>query len=211
MANNIQMQDTHGRMHSYLRISITENCNLRCTYCMPAEGIALTPKAHLMTTDEIISIAQTFVNLGVNKIRLTGGEPLVRKDAKDIIQRLGKLGVELTLTTNGILVHDFIDTFKEAGVHTLNVSIDSLQEDKFNQITRRNYFDKFWENLELLDANGFQLKLNVVVIKDFNDDEIIDFIEMTKDRNIQIRFIEFMPFDGNQWKKDKLVSYAEIL
>ncbi len=211
MENNIQMQDSHGRGHSYLRISITENCNLRCTYCMPAEGIALTPKAHLMTADEIITIAQTFVNLGVNKIRLTGGEPLVRKDAAAIIQRLGKLGVELTLTTNGILVHDFIDTFKEAGVTTLNVSIDSLQEEKFNQITRRNYFDKFWKNLELLDANGFQLKLNVVVIKGFNDNEIVDFIELTKERNIQIRFIEFMPFDGNQWNKDKLVSYAEIL
>lgn len=211
MENNMQIQDTHGRKHSYLRISITENCNLRCTYCMPAEGIALTPKAHLMTADEIISIAKTFVNLGVNKIRLTGGEPLVRKDAKDIIQRLGKLGVELTLTTNGILVHDFIETFKEAGVNTLNVSIDSLKKDKFNQITRRNYFDKFWNNLELLDANGFQLKLNVVVIKGFNDNEIIDFIELTKDRDIQIRFIEFMPFDGNQWNKEKLVSYAEIL
>jgi molybdenum cofactor biosynthesis protein A len=211
MENNMQIQDTHGRKHSYLRISITENCNLRCTYCMPAEGIALTPKAHLMTADEIISIAKTFVNLGVNKIRLTGGEPLVRKDAKDIIQRLGKLGVELTLTTNGILVHDFIETFKEAGVHTLNVSIDSLKKDKFNQITRRNYFDKFWNNLELLDANGIQLKLNVVVIKGFNDNEIIDFIELTKDRDIQIRFIEFMPFDGNQWNKEKLVSYAEIL
>ena len=211
MENNIQMQDSHGRGHGYLRISITENCNLRCTYCMPAEGIALTPKAHLMTADEIITIAQTFVNLGVNKIRLTGGEPLVRKDAAAIIQRLGKLGVELTLTTNGILVHDFIDTFKEAGVTTLNVSIDSLQEEKFNQITRRNYFDKFWKNLELLDANGFQLKLNVVVIKGFNDNEIVDFIELTKERNIQIRFIEFMPFDGNQWNKDKLVSYAEIL
>jgi molybdenum cofactor biosynthesis protein A len=212
MENNIiQMQDSHGRKHDYLRISITENCNLRCTYCMPAEGIALTPKAHLMTADEIITIAQTFVNLGVKKIRLTGGEPLVRKDAAAIIQRLGKLGVELTLTTNGILVHDFIDTFKEAGVTTLNVSVDSLQKDKFNQITRRNYFDKFWGNLELLDANGFQLKLNVVVIKGFNDNEIIDFIELTKDRNIQIRFIEFMPFDGNQWNKDKLVSYAEIL
>ncbi|NRS88814.1 cyclic pyranopterin phosphate synthase [Flavobacterium sp. 7E] len=211
MENNIQMQDTHGRGHSYLRISITENCNLRCTYCMPAEGISLTPKAHLMTADEIVSIAQTFVNQGVNKIRLTGGEPLVRKDAKDIILRLGKLGVELTLTTNGILVHDFIDTFKEAGVHTLNLSIDSLQKEKFNQITRRNYFDKFNENLELLDANGFQLKLNVVVMKGFNDNEIIDFIELTKNRNIQIRFIEFMPFDGNQWNKEKLVSYAEIL
>lgn len=207
----IQMQDTHGRAHSYLRISITEHCNLRCTYCMPAEGIALTPRAHLMTADEIVTIAQTFVNLGVNKIRLTGGEPLVRKDAKDIIQRLGKLGVELTLTTNGIMVHEFIDTFKEAGITTLNVSIDSLQKDKFNQITRRNYFDKLWENLDLLDANGFQVKLNVVVIKGFNDNEIIDFIELTKDRNIQIRFIEFMPFDGNQWNKEKLVSYAEIM
>jgi cyclic pyranopterin phosphate synthase len=206
----IQMQDTHGRAHNYLRISITEHCNLRCTYCMPAEGIALTPRAHLMTADEIVTIAQTFVNLGVTKIRLTGGEPLVRKDAKDIILRLGKLGVELTLTTNGILVHEFIETFKEAGITTLNVSIDSLKKDKFNKITRRNYFDKLLENLDLLDANGFQVKLNVVVIKGFNDNEIIDFIALTKARNIQIRFIEFMPFDGNQWNKEKLVSYAEI-
>jgi molybdenum cofactor biosynthesis protein A len=205
------MQDNHGRGHNYLRISITEHCNLRCTYCMPAEGIALTPRAHLMTADEIVTIAKTFVNLGVTKIRLTGGEPLVRKDAKFIIEQLGKLSVELTLTTNGILVHEFIDTFKDAGITTLNVSIDSLQKVKFNQITRRNYFEKVIENLDLLEMNGFQVKLNVVVIKGFNDNEIIDFIEMTKDRNIQIRFIEFMPFDGNQWNKEKLVSYAEIL
>ena len=205
------MQDSHGRAHNYLRISITEHCNLRCTYCMPAEGIALTPRAHLMTAEEIVTIAKTFVKLGVTKIRLTGGEPLVRKDAKNIIEQLGKLGVELTLTTNGILVHEFIDTFKEAGITTLNVSIDSLKKDKFNQITRRNYFEKLIENLDLLDINGFNVKLNVVVIKGFNDNEIIDFIEMTKDRNIQIRFIEFMPFDGNQWNKEKLVSYAEIL
>lgn len=205
------MQDNHGRAHNYLRISITEHCNLRCTYCMPAEGIALTPRAHLMTAAEIVTIAQTFVKLGVTKIRLTGGEPLVRKDAKTIIEQLGKLGVELTLTTNGILVHEFIDTFKEAGITTLNVSIDSLKKDKFNQITRRNYFEKLIENLDLLEANDFNVKLNVVVIKGFNDNEIVDFIEMTKDRNIQIRFIEFMPFDGNKWNKEKLVSYAEIL
>jgi molybdenum cofactor biosynthesis protein A len=212
MENNINpMQDNHGRAHNYLRISITEHCNLRCTYCMPAEGIALTPRAHLMTAEEIVTIAQTFVKLGVTKIRLTGGEPLVRKDAKNIIEQLGKLGVELTLTTNGILVHEFIDTFKEAGVTTLNVSIDSLKKDKFNQITRRNYFEKVIENLKLLEVNDFKVKLNVVIIKGFNDNEIIDFIEMTKERNIQIRFIEFMPFDGNQWNKEKLVSYAEIL
>ncbi|REG98608.1 GTP 3',8-cyclase MoaA [Flavobacterium aquicola] len=209
--NKNPMQDNHGRAHNYLRISITEHCNLRCTYCMPAEGIALTPRAHLMTAEEIVTIAQTFVKLGVNKIRLTGGEPLVRKDAKNIIAELGKLGVELTLTTNGILVHDFIDTFKEAGITTLNVSIDSLKQDKFNEITRRNYFEKVIENIGLLEENGFKVKLNVVVIKGFNDNEIVDFIELTKERNIQIRFIEFMPFDGNRWNKEKLVSYAEIL
>lgn len=212
MENNaVLLQDSHGREHDYLRISITEHCNLRCTYCMPAEGIALTPRAHLMTADEIVTIAQTFVNLGVTKIRLTGGEPLVRKDAAAIISRLGKLGVELSLTTNGILAHNFIDTFKEAGITSLNVSIDSLQKDKFNQITRRNYFDRLWENIELLHVNGFLVKLNVVVIKGFNDNEIIDFIELTKERNIQVRFIEFMPFDGNQWNKSKLMSYAEIM
>lgn len=205
------MQDTHGRKHNYLRISITEHCNLRCTYCMPAEGVALTPRAHLMSADEIVTIAETFVKLGVTKIRLTGGEPLVRKDAKDIMQRLGKLGVELTLTTNGILVHDFIDTFKEAGITALNVSIDSLEKEKFNQITRRNYFEKVIENIDLLENNGFKVKLNIVLIKGFNDNEIVDFIELTKERNVQIRFIEFMPFDGNRWNKDKLVSYSEIL
>lgn len=211
MVPNTLLQDTHGREHNYLRISITEHCNLRCTYCMPAEGISLTPKPHLMTADEIMAIAQTFVDSGVTKIRLTGGEPLVRKDAKDVIARLGKLGVELTITTNGILVHDFIDTFKEAGITSLNVSIDSLNKEKFNLITRRNYFDQFWENLELLDKHDFKLRLNVVVMKGFNDNEVIDFIELTKDRNIMIRFIEFMPFDGNKWNKDKLVSYAEIM
>jgi cyclic pyranopterin phosphate synthase len=178
---------------------------------MPAEGISLTPKPHLMTADEIVTIAQTFVNLGVTKIRLTGGEPLVRKDAKDVIARLGKLGVELTITTNGILVHDFIDTFKEAGITGLNVSIDSLVKEKFNLITRRNYFDQFWKNLNLLEEQNFKLRLNVVVMKGFNDNEILDFIELTRDRNIMIRFIEFMPFDGNKWNKDKLVSYAEIM
>lgn len=209
--NALLLQDFHGRNHNYLRISITEHCNLRCTYCMPEDGISLTPKSHLMTADEIISIAQTYVNLGVNKIRLTGGEPLVRKDAKDIILRLGTLGVNLTITTNGILVPIFIETFKEAGIQTINISIDSLDKVKFNQITRRSYFETVFENIDLLLNEGFQVKLNVVLIKGFNDNEIIDFIKLSKNKNIQIRFIEFMPFSGNQWDKSKLVSYAEIL
>lgn len=212
MVNNSPLlQDTHQRNHSYLRISITEKCNLRCTYCMPAEGIALTPRPHLMTEDEIVSIAQTFVDLGVTKIRLTGGEPLVRKEAHSIIERLGQLGVQLTLTTNGLLVHDFISTFKKAGIKALNVSIDSLQKEKYKAITRRDSFNQLWNNIELLQQNDFQVKLNVVLIKGFNDNEILDFIALTKAQKLQIRFIEFMPFDGNQWNKEKLVSYAEII
>jgi molybdenum cofactor biosynthesis protein A len=211
MENSNLLQDAFGRRHDYLRISITEHCNLRCTYCMPEDGISLTPKPHLMTTDEIVSIAQTFVNLGVTKIRLTGGEPLVRKDAKEVLLRLGKLGVNLTITTNGILVPNFIETFKEAGIKTINISIDSLVKDKFNAITRREYFDIVQKNIDLLLKENFKVKLNVVLIKSFNDNEILDFIAVTKHKNIQVRFIEFMPFSGNQWDKSKLVSYAEIM
>ena len=203
--------DSFGRQHNYLRISITEHCNLRCSYCMPEEGVALTPKPHLMTAEEIVYIAKTFVDLGVTKIRLTGGEPLVRKEAKQIIQELGKLGVDLSLTTNGILVPNFIQTFKEAHIKTINISVDSLVKEKFNAITRRNYYDTVFNNLNLLLAEGFSVRLNVVLIKDFNDNEILDFIRLTKDKNIKIRFIEFMPFNGNHWDKSKLVSYAEIM
>ena len=211
MENKPLLQDTLGRNHDYLRISITEHCNLRCTYCMPEEGIALTPKPHLMTADEIIEIAKAFVQFGVKKIRLTGCEPLVRKDAAAIILRLGKLGVNLTITTNGILVPNFIETFKEARIKTVNISIDSLIKEKFNQITRRNYFDSVMQNIDLLLQEGFRVKLNMVLIQGFNEDEIIDFIALTQHKNIQVRFIEFMPFSGNQWDKSKLVTYAQVL
>lgn len=211
MENKNLLLDEFGRGHNYLRISITEHCNLRCTYCMPEEGIKLTPKPHLMTADEIVSIAQAFVNLGVDKIRLTGGEPLVRKDAKQIMLRLGELGVKLSITTNGILAADFIETFREAGIQTVNISIDSLVKEKFNAITRRDYFDVVQKNIGLLLDENFNVKLNVVLVKSFNDNELLDFVSLTKDKNVQVRFIEFMPFSGNQWDKSKLVSYAEIM
>jgi len=178
---------------------------------MPAEGIALTPKAHLMTADEIVTIAQQFVGLGVDKIRLTGGEPLVRKDAKDILLRLGQLGINLTLTTNGLLVPEFIDTFKQAGIRTVNISLDTLDKDKYKQITRRDHFNKVLESIDLLGDENFNVKINIVLIKGFNDNEITDFLRLTKRKNIQIRFIEFMPFSGNQWDRSKLVRYTEIL
>lgn len=210
MTNNV-LQDLHGRVHNYLRISITEQCNLRCTYCMPADGIALTPRPNLMTVEEIFSIAKTFVSLGVTKIRLTGGEPLVHKEAAKIIAGLAKLGVQLSLTTNGILVDRFIEVFKEAKITSINVSIDSLIEEKFNSITRRSYFKKVLQNIDLLIENNLEVRLNVVLIKNCNDNEILDFIALTEAKKLQIRFIEFMPFDGNEWKKDKLVTEKEIL
>ncbi len=205
------LTDTFGRAHNYLRISLTERCNLRCTYCMPAEGIQLSPKEHIMTYEEIYTIAKEFVDAGVTKIRLTGGEPLIRKDAAQIIEKLASFPVQLTLTTNGVIVDRFIDLFKKCGISTLNISLDSLDSKKNEAITRRSYFKKVYQNIILLVQEGFVVKVNCVLIKGFNDNEIIDFIHLTKDLPIQIRFIEFMPFDGNRWNLDKLVSLQKIL
>lgn len=212
MKNNQNiLTDSFDRKHSYLRISLTERCNLRCTYCMPEEGVALSPKSHIMTLDEIFKIAKTFVDNGVTKIRLTGGEPLIRKDAKAILEQLASLPVELAITTNAVSVDRFIDTFKRCGIRNINVSLDSLDPEKFKEITRRNYFDKVYSNIILLVKRGFNVKLNAVLIKDFNDNEIIDFINLTKELSINIRFIEFMPFDGNKWNISKMVSHKEIM
>lgn len=203
--------DQFGRVHDYLRISLTERCNLRCFYCMPAEGILLKENEAYMNKYELLSIASTFVSLGVKKIRLTGGEPLVRKDAAEIIEALGKLPVELAITTNGILVDKFIDVFKRANIHSINVSLDTLVEQKFNKITRRDYFKKVMSNVDLLLENNFHVKLNAVLIKGVNDDELIDFVEFTRNRKIHYRFIEFMPFNGNKWDWSKGVSLDEII
>lgn len=169
------------------------------------------PQSHLMQPDEIDSIARTFVELGVRKIRLTGGEPLVRKGVADIIRRLSALPVELTLTTNGVLADKYIETFKEAGIRSLNVSLDTLQEARFFRLTRRDAFQQVWSNIQLLMHEGFHVKINVVVMKGINDDEIADFIALTKEMPLHVRFIEFMPFDGNHWNKDKVYSTKLML
>lgn len=205
------LTDSFERKHTYLRISLTERCNLRCTYCMPEEGVLLSPKSHIMNFDEIYDIAKTFVDNGVTKIRLTGGEPLIRKDLHVILKKLSSLPVEIGITTNGVIVDRFIDTFKECGIRHINVSLDSLKKEKFTQITRRNYFERVYKNIQLLAENGFNVKVNAVLIRGFNDDEIVDFVTLAKDLPISIRFIEFMPFDGNKWDIKKMVSYAEII
>jgi len=203
--------DKFGRKHDYLRISLTERCNLRCFYCMPEEGVQLREKSVFMSSEEVIAIAKNFVDLGITKIRLTGGEPLVKKDVGNIIEALGQLPIELAITTNAVNVDQYIDVLKKAGVKSINVSLDSLIAERFNAISRRSYFDRIMSNIELLLAHDFDVKINVVVIKGTNDDEIIDFIQWTKNTAINIRFIEFMPFDGNNWDWEKKVSFQEII
>jgi len=205
------LQDSFGRNHAYLRISLIERCNLRCTYCMPEEGVKLSPKSHLMTYEEIYEIAKTFVDNGVTKIRLTGGEPLIRKDIPVILEKLATLPVELSITSNAVIIDRFIAILRASAVKKINVSLDTLDREKFKQITRRDQFTKVYNNIVLLIKEGFTVKVNAVLMKGFNDNEIIDFINLTKDLPVSIRFIEFMPFDGNKWNISKMVSYKHIM
>jgi len=203
--------DNYNRVHTYLRVSLTDNCNLRCFYCMPEEDYVFTPASQLMQAEEIEALARIFVCMGVNKIRLTGGEPLVRKDAADIILRLSKLKINLTLTTNATRLHEFVDVLKQANVHSLNISLDTLQSDKFTLITRRKQFKQVYENIQLMLKNNFHVKVNMVVMKGLNDGEINDFIEWTKDEPVHVRFIEFMPFTGNHWTSNKVFTMQQML
>jgi len=205
------MVDSFGRDHNYLRISLTDNCNLRCFYCMPEEDYEFTPASRLMQLDEIEAIAKIFVGEGVNKIRLTGGEPLVRKDADKIILSLSKLPVALTLTTNGTRLHEYVDVLKAANIKSLNISLDTLQPDKFLLLTRRDQFRQVYDNIHLLIQQGFHVKVNVVAMKGMNDMEINDFIEWTKHTPVHVRFIEFMPFSGNRWTSNKVFTWQQIL
>jgi len=205
------IKDSFNRVHNYLRISLTDNCNLRCFYCMPEEDYEFTKASKLMQADEIESLAKIFVNEGVTKIRLTGGEPLVRKDAGQIILALSRLNIDLSFTTNGARIHDFLDLILEANITSINVSLDTLDADKFHLITRRDIFAQVMANIKLLLENNIRVKLNVVVMKGLNDMEIVDFVEWTKNYPIEVRFIEFMPFAGNRWTSNKVVSMEEIL
>jgi len=204
------IQDEFGRVHNYLRISLTDNCNLRCFYCMPDEEYDFTPAARLMQTEEVEQLAGLFVMEGVTKIRLTGGEPLVRKDAAKIIESLSALPVELVMTTNATRMHEFINVLKDSSIRTINISLDTLQPDKFLLVTRRDLFHMVRSNIELLLHHGFKVKINVVVMKGFNENEINDFIRWAMHIPIQIRFIEFMPFSGNRWERNKVFSMNDM-
>ncbi|ANB11595.1 Molybdenum cofactor biosynthesis protein A [Sugiyamaella lignohabitans] len=208
------LTDTFGREHDYLRISISERCNLRCIYCMPEEGVELSPSADLLTKDEILKIAKLFVSQGVRKIRLTGGEPSVRKDFIDIVKGLGEIpGLEeIAITSNGIALGRKIPLLKQYGVTSLNLSLDTLVEGKFMIMTRRAGLSKVLNTLDQALRQGIpKVKLNVVVMKGVNDDEILDFVRIAKEKPVEVRFIEYMPFSGNKWSTEKMVSYHDML
>ncbi|KAI5864469.1 molybdenum cofactor biosynthesis prote [Durotheca rogersii] len=214
------LTDTFHRQHDYLRISLTERCNLRCVYCMPEEGVPLSPPRELLTTPEIVMLSSVFVSQGVSKIRLTGGEPTVRKDILPLMQQIGSLrshGLrELCLTTNGLTLHRKLEGMVEAGLTGVNMSLDTLDPWQFQVMTRRKGFDAVTKSInKVLELNkhgaGIKLKINAVVMRGINDRELISFVEMTREKDIEVRFIEYMPFDGNKWKENKMVSYSEML
>lgn len=207
----MMLYDQFGRKHDYLRISLTDACNFRCTYCMPDVPVKCAPSGTLMRPEEIYTMAKTFVSMGVKKIRLTGGEPLVRKEAGQIMRMLSTLPVELAITTNGVFIDDYIDVLSECGIQSINVSLDSLESQKFFSITKKDLFLKVFSNIELLLKKGFNVKINVVILKDVNEGEVKDFIELTRAYPLHIRFIEFMPFQGNNWGLQKVIPYQSLV
>ncbi len=202
--------DGYKRKIDYLRVSITDRCNLRCVYCMPAEGIELMSPENILRYEEILRIAGIAAKNGVTKIRLTGGEPLVRKGLLDFIRKLSEVpGVDdLSLTTNGVLLKGFAHPLKDAGLKRINVSLDSLKRERFAKMTRGDDLGRVLDGLEESRKAGLNpVKINVVVIKGFNDDEVLDFALLSKTKPYHVRFIEYMPFDTEAgWQKDKCLS-----
>ncbi len=218
----LPLVDQFSRTISYLRLSLTDRCNLRCIYCMPEEDKApgdqvktgkFLQHSELLSYEELLRVVRLAVSLGMNKLRLTGGEPLVRRGILDFIRQLFLLEglTEVRLTTNGVLLAEYAERLHTAGVRHLNVSLDTLSRDKFTKITGRDFFANVWNGLLEAKRLGFKIKINVVAMRGVNDGEFIDFARMAVQQPFQIRFIEFMPV-GNKstWQKDQFISSEEI-
>jgi cyclic pyranopterin phosphate synthase len=206
--------DGFGRVHRDLRISVTDRCNFRCTYCMPEEGMQWLPRSELLTYEEIERIARLFVErFGFDSIRLTGGEPTVRAHLPVLVAKLAALPVDLALTTNGASLALIAEDLAAAGLRRVNVSLDSLRRDRFHAITKRDDLFRVLDGIDAaLDAGLHPVKVNCVVMRDVNDDEIVDFASFGRDRGVQLRFIEFMPLDAQgAWRPDDVVSQADIV
>lgn len=207
--------DTFNRPLRSLRLSVTDRCNLRCQYCMPEEEYSWLPRQNLLTFEEINILIGIFAEFGVDKVRLTGGEPLLRRDLPTLIRMLGQHPSiqDIALTTNGILLEEQAQSLLEAGLHRLTVSLDTLKPDRFKILTRRDPFDRVLAGIKEVGRVGFTgLKLDTVAIKGFNDDELVDLIEYGKSIKAEVRFIEYMDVGGaNDWSMDKVLSRAAIL
>ncbi len=206
--------DRFGRRLDYLRLSVTDRCNLQCSYCQPAEGVAHVDREEILRFEEIDRLARLFAGMGVTKVRLTGGEPLLRRRLPELVRRLTAIpGIRsLPMTTNGILLEEHARPLKEAGLERLNVSLDTLREDRFEAITRSSGLGRVLRGIEEAQRAGFQqIKVNVVLIRGFNDDEVFDFLEYADARDVNVRFIEYMPFEGNGWSREQFLPYREAL
>ncbi len=190
--------DKFSRTFNYLRLAVNEHCNLRCIYCMPEEGAPFLDQAQLLSTNEIKIILRAMSDLGVKKVRFTGGEPLLRKDIIDLIKYSSQRSIfeSVHITTNGLLLSNYIDELEQAGLNGINISLDTLDAEKFKKITRRDEFQKVIKGLNAAILSDIKhIKVNVVAMRDFNQNEILDFVELTKTNDITVRFIELMPFD----------------
>jgi cyclic pyranopterin phosphate synthase len=207
--------DSFKRQLNYLRISLTDRCNLRCVYCMPEQGLPKIFHEDILTYEELVRLARLSVGLGIEKIRLTGGEPLVRKGLFGFIRSLKDLpGVrDISLTTNGVLLAEKAQDIWEAGIRRLNISLDSLDRGKYHRITRFDCFDQVWAGIQKAERIGFSpIKINVVALRGVNDDEILDFGRLSMEKPYHIRFIEFMPVgEENRWKTERFISSEETL
>ena len=207
--------DRFGRVATDLRVSVTDRCNLRCSYCMPPEGLPWLPRAEILDYEEIARLVGVFVGMGVQTVRLTGGEPTVRKNLPELVRLLREAApeVDLSLTTNGLLLNELAAPLAAAGLDRVNVSIDSLLRHRFAEMTRRDALERVFDGLRAAEATGLTpIKLNCVVLRDTNDDEVADFAAYARSTGYEIRFIEYMPLDAQHaWERAKVVPGREVL
>jgi cyclic pyranopterin phosphate synthase len=206
--------DSFGRVHRDLRISVTDRCNFRCTYCMPAEGLTWLPREEVLTFEEVERIAGVLVERhGIDSIRLTGGEPTVRAHLPVLVRKLAALPIDLALTTNGATLRAVAGDLADAGLRRVNVSLDSLQPDRFAELTRRDELTSVLDGIDAaIEAGLAPVKVNVVIVRGVNDDEVVDLARYGRERGVAVRFIEFMPLDGGEgWRSDQVVAQAEIV
>lgn len=209
----MQLIDNHGRPITYLRLAVTDRCNLRCFYCMPEEGIKYLPKPHLMTFEEMLRMAKIMAKMGISKVRITGGEPFVRNELMRFLKDLKAIeGIEqIHITTNGVLTAPLIPELKVMGIHSINLSLDTLDRERFKEMTRRDELNQVLATLDSLIAHQIPTKINAVVMAGKNDQDILPLVELTKNMPVSVRFIEEMPFNGSGINKEAFMSHTSIV